>query len=315
MDTYYTIENFFLYFLLVLFLLIFVPLAVMAGEGRRSVFLKSALGSLAMAVSLYPLSRTCPYEELSHWLLQGSLLSLLAGIIIFSMAVYHFIKQGRTGLFHLTEWEADRWITRTLEGSYLVLDTGGSLIRGSLKKLPPLVQPQSSSFKAYLDSLTHYVEEPFQMDRLYHSHEKGISSEGILEVDGRCYKWFYTPLGESSIVGYLFSVLDITEEYELLEERKKQEKLLEVRVERIREQGKIKAREERVRIKTQGVLQSTEIIKNRLQKLLHTLKKLEITRGTVSTEIILQAVKSGEETMESIRSTVHGMGDLERNES
>jgi hypothetical protein len=150
MDTYYTIENFFLYFLLVLFLLIFVPLAVMAGEGRRSVFLKSALGSLAMAVSLYPLSRTCPYEELSHWLLQGSLLSLLAGIIIFSMAVYHFIKQGRTGLFHLTEWGS---------GQVDYQDSGGLLSCSGYRGLPDKrffkkATPFSSASKFFIQGLS-----------------------------------------------------------------------------------------------------------------------------------------------------------------
>ena len=309
MESYYTLGNFILYGVSLLVILFLVPLAVLNQQGKRSPLGRFTLWCLILALCFYPLSQTCPYVRAGLWFFRMSF--FLAAMAVLTLLITLLTGKGR-GCLSLTQPEADRWITNLLQGTYLVLDRDRNILGGHLNTFPDLPQPKDDSFKEYLEQFNENTQGGSDSDGLTLLSTQKEGSEGDIFFNSRRYHWSFTPLGERKVEGYLFSLLDLTEEQKLLEQRKGQEKLLALRWDRVREQGAARAREERFSLTSHRVKQSTEMIKTNLDKLYVHLNKLKDLSPMEYPVALKKAIQKGGEVMAAIRKTVHGMDNKDK---
>lgn len=299
METYYTAENFLIYVIMILLLIILIPGAALAWTGKRSVPTRLCLIFLMGAVSLYPLSRTCPYDLGTTLLVRFSWGSLAVSLLcVFFRLSLLLVKKGKLQL--LTEEDGERWINVQLQGSYLVMDGKGMILGGHLNSIFTDSEKKWDSFYQYRAMLvTNFGAE--QIKVLERALISGKAGEGLFIAPSQCCRWHVSPLGESEDRAVLFSLLDITDEYRLIKEKEDQEKILQVQLERIREQKDGMINDERKR-------QESRIMKESGRKIISRLRELESRINPQLTSDMIGPVRElGEKTMGEVRSVVHAL--------
>jgi len=319
MESFYTAENLILYLLALFLILSGVSLAVLLREGKWPVPVTPILWLWVLATASFPLSYTCPYPGAKLLLRYTSLLTFVLGfLLLLGCVLIHYRKEGNLNLFPLTHKEADRWVSHSLRGSFLVSDPQGRIIGGNLRKLPrlPGYAEPGLTLGEYFATLTTWISDPedsrLLMQNAPGSQKKGcpksfINSKGSMTIEDHYFQWSIKPLGKDTLQGYIFSVQDLSREYKLYRQKEEQQRLMTSRLERLEYQSMQKALNDQNVRSIETVKESTEILKKGLADLLPTLENLKKEKEIREPGNWKEALEQSKETMNRLRKTIHQM--------
>jgi len=323
MESYYTLQNLYLYFTAALLLLLLVPMAVLLREGRWPIPVRPVVWIFILATVSFPLSRTCPYPLVAKSLLYLSFVCSGTGFLILTMGTVRFVYRKRSfNFFPITQKEVNRWISHALRGTFLVTDPKGLIIGGHLKRIPeiPGMEAPGLSLEEFIKGLEPYILDVEDYKKLYincpsYSHLSSSINNGMIAKNGSgsfqlgtgFYNWSLIPLGEKQTEGYLFAVQNLSEEYQLYKQREEQEQLLALRLERIKYQSQQAAKDFYNTQTMKTIEKSTDVLKAGLGELVPVLASLNHAEKEHPQENWERALKLSSATMKKLRKTVHEM--------
>lgn len=306
MASYYTWGNFITYAVSITALLLLVPLAVISGNKRSGKVVLSALCLLSLGAAAFPLSRTCPYPDIAYTLvfLSHGFLSSGSLLAVFIIA-RRLLQQFRHDVPVLYPEDADRWITHMVRDSYLVLDSGGRIIAGGLSGLTDSSPKAGTAFEDFLSEVKRQ-NNPEGLDTLRKAFAAGRNTESHVAFEGYYGRWRLQRLGTKGGDGYLFTLLDLSEEKALISVQEEQQRLLEIRNARLRDQGLRAAESERSGASARLAAEYTALITESLKEFDLALTELD-TAASLNEAAIDRALESGAKTMASVRAVVHAI--------
>ena len=151
-------------------------------------------------------------------------------------------------------------------------------------------------------------------ESLYKNIPKNKDSNGNIEISNRHYHWSYHYLGEHKIQGYLLYLTDLTEEQKLIIQQEKTARLLHLKNDWLRKQGRLAISLERSRLAEELSKKTTKTITSHLITLTDDLHYLAEINTLNKKDINLALLKS-RDVMAQIRSAVHRLPYTKKKET
>lgn len=306
MIPYYSFSNILIYTLSILFLCLLIPSLVYVKEYQVSRIIVLFLGFFSGFFVFRSLSGTCPYPAVKTLLFLLTVICI-SGTLFFGLIMINSKMKGRQ-LISFTTMEAHRWIMETLRGCYLITNPYGQILscgQTVLSHLEPYHDETLISFlKRSAAASTNTANNREALESLYKKLLENKDSDGNIEISGRHYRWMYHRLGVHDLQGYLLFLTDLTEELVLINQREEAGKLLYLKNDWLRKQGRVVISLEQSRLAEELSQKTTQTITSHLKKLAEDLHNLVKTKSPDPKDIN-QALLKSKDVITQIRTAVH----------
>ena len=315
MDPYYSLSNLFFYALSIILLGLIVPFMVYIKEYQSSKVLVLFLGCLAGFFIFWSLSGTCPYPAVVFLFF---LLKILCISGVFFSGLFLIINRlGGKRFIYFTNTKAHSWIMEALQGHYLITSPTGQILSCGQTVLSPLEPYHDETLNSFLKRSAKEPANSFANGKALKSLNKSLpgsrDSSGNIEISDRYYKWTYRRLGENDLQGYLLFLTDLTDEQRLINQREETGRLLNLKNNWLRKQGRIAISLERSRMAEEISQKATKTITSHLITLTENLHQLSESK-ILNPKNLEKALRKSREVMTRIRIAVHALPYRERKE-
>ncbi len=298
--------NFFIYLLSIILLSVIIPSMVYLLEYRRPGLLILFLFFIAGVFIFWPLERVCPYKIPKK--IFSSLAIAFVGGVIFSGTALVRMKAKKKKLIPFTEEEAHRWIMESLKKYYILTTSSGEVISCG-KPVITSIEPFHGEALPFFLRRASFAAAPNDkqtLEELRKKLEGNVNLDGSIDLSNRHYHWIYRKFGEHDSRGYILFFTDLTEEQHLIDKIAETGRLLQLKNDRLRKQGRItislkrsKLTEKLSREITGIIISYLEILKARLHSLT---ENNNYTRANIN-----NALEKSRKVMMQIRNAVHSL--------